>query len=161
MLCRTQDDERCAILSSMGNRIRNRLPVIFGLMFFIVSCTFAQTARTIQVDVTYTGSGKVDASHKIYVALWDSADTNAGPPAALKSLEAKKGTVTFSDVQKAPAFVSVAYDPTGKWQAQSPPPSGSSVAMYSEKPPQATPINVAPGKTARVKLTFDDKSKVP
>ena len=141
--------------------MRNRLSIAFGLLLASAVCSFAQGGRTIQVAVTYTGSGTVDASHKIWVALWDSADTNSGPPADLKSIETKKGTVTFTNVQKAPAYVSVAYDPTGKWQAQSPPPSGSSVAMYSVRPPQPTPIDVAPGKSAMVRLTFNDSNKVP
>jgi hypothetical protein len=37
------------------------------------------------------GSGTVNASHKIYVALWDSADFSSGPPAAVKSLDTNKG----------------------------------------------------------------------
>jgi hypothetical protein len=86
---------------------------------------------------------------------------NAGPPAAVKSIASKKGTVTFTDVQKAPAYVSTAYDPTGHWDAQSPPPSGSSLGMYSAKIPTPDPIDVAPGKTAKVKVTFDDTNKVP
>jgi len=68
------------------------------------------------VDVNYTGSGTVDASHKIYIALWDSADFNA-VPTAVKPLESKTGTVTFTDVQKSPVYVSAAFDPTGKWDA--------------------------------------------
>jgi hypothetical protein len=134
------------------------------LLLFLLGTVLAaaQTnGRTIQVDVTYTGSGTVDASHKIYVALWDSADYNAGPPVATKSLDSKNGAVTFSDVQKVPAYVSAAYDPTGAWDAQSPPPTGSSLGMYTKNPPAPEPIDVSPGKTAKVKITFDDKIKVP
>ena len=64
-------------------------------------------------------------------------------------------------MQAAPAYVSTAYDPTGKWDAQSSPPSGSSLEMYGSKPPTPEPINVEPGKTAKVELTFDDSNKVP
>jgi hypothetical protein len=80
---------------------------------------------------------------------------------AVKSLDSKNGSVTFTDVQKVPAYVSAAYDPTGKWDAQSPPPSGSSVGMYSTNPPTPTAIEVEPGKTATVKIAFDDSHKVP
>jgi hypothetical protein len=140
--------------------MKNQFRLTLGLLLF-GACAFSQNGRTIQVDVTYTGSGTVDANHKIYVALWDSAEMNAGPPAAVKSIASKKGTVTFTDVQKAPAYVSTAYDPTGHWDAQSPPPSGSSLGMYSAKIPTPDPIDVAPGKTAKVKVTFDDTNKVP
>jgi hypothetical protein len=139
----------------------NRFCVVLGLFVFATVGAFAQNGRTIQVDVTYTGSGTVNASHKIYVALWDSADFNSGPPVATKSLDTKTGTVTFTDVGKVPAYVSAAYDPTGAWDAQSPPPSGTSLGMYTTNPPEPAPIDVAPGKTAKVKIDFADAIKVP
>jgi hypothetical protein len=148
-----------------------RLSITLGLFALLASGVVAQTTtdkRTIQVDINYTGAGTVDASHKIYVALWDSSDMNAAPPVAVQSLDSKKGTVTFSDVQKVPAYVSTAYDPTGAWNAQSPPPSGSSLGLYSKNPPKAytptpnpEPIDVAAGKTVKVTITFNDSIKVP
>jgi hypothetical protein len=33
--------------------------------------------------------------------------------------------------------------------------------MYSKNPPNSEPIDVAPGKTAKVAITFDDSAKVP
>lgn len=136
----------------------NRLSLAIGLFFFGTACAMAQD---IQVDVTYTGSGTVNASHKIYVALWPSADFNSGAPVDIKALDSKKGSVTFTHVQKLPAYVSTAYDPTGAWDAQSGPPSGSSLGTYSTHPPAPGAIDSAPGKTTKVKLTFDDRIKVP
>jgi hypothetical protein len=141
-----------------------RLWTTAGLFVLCAVCALAQASadkRTIQVDIDYTGSGTVNASHKVYVALWDSSDMSGGPPVAVLSLNSKKGTVTFSDVQRVPAFVSAAYDPTGNWDAQSPPPSGTSLGMYSRNPPNPQPIDVAPGKTVKVTITFDDAVKVP
>jgi len=143
--------------------MRKCLCTTLGLLFLLAASADAQTSadrRTIQVEINYTGSGTVNASHKIYIALWDSADFSGGPPAAVESLDSKKGTVTFSNVQKVPAYVSAAYDPTGAWDAQSPPPSGSSLGMYTKKPPEPEPIDVAPGKTVKVTVTFDDSAKV-
>ena len=134
-----------------------------GLFFLLAASADAQTSadkRTIQVEINYTGSGTVNASHKIYIALWDLSDFSGGPPAAVESLDSKKGTVTFSNVQKVPAYVSAAYDPTGAWDAQSPPPSGSSLGMYTKNPPDPEPIDVALGKTVKVSVTFDDSVKV-
>src|ERR671918_1256870 len=74
----------------------------------------------------------------------------------VRNLDSKKGTVTFSNVQKVPAYVSAAYDPSGAWDAQSPPPSGSSLGMHSRNPPNPQPIDVAPGKSVKVSITFDD-----
>jgi hypothetical protein len=141
-----------------------RLWTTAGLFVLCAVCALAQASadkRTIQVDIDYTGSGTVNASHKVYVALWDSSDMSSGPPVAVLSLNSKKGTVTFSDVQRVPAFVSAAYDPTGNWDAQSPPPSGTSLGMYSRNPPNPQPIDVAPGKSVKVTITFDDAVKVP
>jgi hypothetical protein len=143
----------------MGKRLCS-----LGLFLLFAAHAPAQTqsdSRTIQVEINYTGSGTVNASHKIYVAMWDSSDFSGGPPAAVKSLDSKKGTVTFSSVQKVPAYVTAAYDPTGGWNAQSPPPSGSSLGMYGKNPPTAEPIDVAAGKTVKVSITFDDSVKVP
>ena len=135
--------------------------VRFGLALVLASFALAQSGRTIQVDVAYTGSGKVDAAHKIYVALWNSDDMNSGPPVATKSIDSKTGTVSFTDVQTVPGYISVAFDPKGSWGADSAPPSGTSLGMYSTHPPKPDPIDVAPGKTAKVKVTFDDTNKVP
>ena len=141
-----------------------RLCTTLGLFLLLATFAVAQTtadSRTIQVEINYTGSGTVNANHKIYVALWNSSDMSGGPPAVVKSLESKKGTVTFSSVQTVPAYVSAAYDPTGAWDAQTPPPSGSSLGMYAKNPPNAQPIDVAPGKTVKVSITFDDSARVP
>jgi len=134
---------------------------LFWIALMGAGCVLAQNGRTLQVEVTYTGSGTVDASHKIYVALWDSAEVSSAMPVQVKSLDTKHGTVTFMDVEKSPAYVSTAYDPSGSWDAQSPPPSGTSLGIYSANPPKPDPIEVAPGKTAKVKVTFDDTNKVP
>src|SRR4029453_16614587 len=113
-----------------------RLLTTLGPFLFLAVCALAQTsARTIQVDVNYTGSGTVNGSHQIYVELWTSSDCKSGPPVGVESLDTKKGTVTFSNVQTVPAYVSLAYDPTGTWDAQSPPPSASSLVMPTKNPP--------------------------
>jgi hypothetical protein len=141
-----------------------RFWITLGLSVLCTVFALAQASadkRTIQVDIDYTGTGIVNASHKIYVALWDSSDMSGGPPVAVLSLNSKKGTVAFSDVRRVPAFVSAAHDPTGNWDAQSPPPSGSSLGIYSKNPPNPQAIDVAPGKTVKVTITFDDSVKVP
>jgi hypothetical protein len=144
--------------------VSKRLCSTLGVFALFAVGALAQTSankRTIQVDINYTGSGTVNANHRVYVALWDSSDMSGGPPVAVQSVNSKTGAVTFSDVQRVPAYVSAAFDPTGTWDAQSPPPSGASLGMYSKNPPKPEPIDVAPGKTVRVAITFDDSAKVP
>jgi hypothetical protein len=119
-----------------------------------------QTGRNIDVQVKYSGSGTVDQNHKIYVALWDNPDfiRNQNPPVAVQSTASKDGTVTFSGVTKWPAYVSAAFDPTGKWDAHSPPPAGSSLGMYSKTPGKPEAIEPA-GQTVTVEINFDDSVK--
>lgn len=141
-----------------------RLPVIGGALLLGALIAPAQKGLTLQVQLRYTGSGTVDEAHKIFVALWDSPDftTNGTPPVAIKTATSKNGTVTFSDVQKVPAYVSAAYDASGHWDGQSgPPPTGTSVGMYSKAPPKPDPIDITPGKIAKVTISFDDTSKMP
>jgi hypothetical protein len=122
----------------------------------------AQTGATIKVKLNYTGSATVDESHKIAVALWDSPGFTQGtttPPIAVQTTTSKTGTVTFDNVTANPAYVSCALDPTGKWDAQSGPPAGSSLGMYSKTPGKPAPIDTTGGKTATVTITFDDSVK--
>jgi hypothetical protein len=124
-----------------------------------------EKSGTVRVQINYTGTGTVDEGHKIFVALWDSPDF-AQPngnvrPVAVKYVTSKNGIVSFSDVQKTPAYVSAAYDPTGNWDGQSgPPPTGTSVGMYSNAPPKPEAIDVGPGKSPKVTITFDDTHKI-
>jgi hypothetical protein len=145
----------------MEDRMMQRFFALTAALLAATALTLAQSDRTIQVEVTYTGSGTVNASHKIYVALWRSQNapmSASETPVDVQSLASKTGTVTFKNVQTVPAFVTTAYDPTGKWDAQSEPPAGSSLGMYG-KPPNADPIKVEPGKTTKIKLTFGDSDK--
>ena len=140
-----------------------RLLSISGVLFLGALMAPAQQGRTLQVQIHYTGSGTVDETHKIFVALWDSPGftDDSVPPVALKSTSSKDGMVTFSDIQKTPAYVSAAYDPAGQWDAQSAPPKGSSLGMYSKAPPKPEPINLTPTRASKVTITFDDSNKVP
>jgi predicted secreted protein len=139
---------------------------LFGAASLVQPANAQETAgRTIKVHVTYTGSGTVDDSHKIFVALWDTPDfAQKGSheiPVGIQSTNSKTGTVTFADVQKIPAYISAGYDPAGKWDGQSgPPPEGASLGMYTKNPPNPEPINVEAGKTAHIELKFDDRVKM-
>jgi hypothetical protein len=118
---------------------------------------------TLQVRVNYTGSGTVDEQHKIYIVLWDSPDFTKGEnmmPAAIQSTSMKHGTVTFDAIAKSPTYVSSVYDPTGQWDAQSAPPEGSSLGLYSKTPGTPEPIQLQQGKTTTIDLTFDDSVKM-
>ena len=84
--------------------------------------------RTLEVKLNYTGAGKVDQNHKIFVFLFDSPDFMQGNamPIANQAATAKDGTVTFSDLSAATIYAVAAFDPKGEYDGMSgPPPAGS------------------------------------
>ena len=120
--------------------------------------------RTLKVNVKYTGSGTVDDKHKIQVFMFDSPEFTGGQamPTGMQMTAAKDGSVTFTEIAGSPVYIAAVYDPTGGYDGQSgPPPSGSSVGMYTKEPPKPTPINIDAGKTAEVDVPFDDTQKMP
>lgn len=120
--------------------------------------------RTLKVKLHYTGSGTVDDKHKIVVFMFDSPEFTQGNamPTGMQMSAAKDGTITFSDIAASPVYIAAVYDPTGGYDGQSgPPPSGSSMGMYTKEPPQPGPIAIEAGKTVEIDLAFDDSAKMP
>ena len=139
--------------------------VVLGLLVSaprIVVCQGSNAGSKLQVKLNYSGTGTVDEKHKIYVVLWDSPDFVKSEliPFAIQPASSKDGVVTFEDVKKMPVYVSAAYDPNGQWNAQSPPPDGSSLGLYSKTPGQPEPVDLKPGKTTTIELAFDDSVKM-
>jgi hypothetical protein len=124
---------------------------------------FAAKGSTLQVRVTYAGSGTVDDAHKLYVALWDTPDfvkdASGTMPIALKFVTAKSAAAEFADLDKSPVYLSMAFDPSGKWDAQSEPPSGTSLGLYSTEPGVPAPVQLEQGKTTKIEATLDDSYK--
>ena len=122
---------------------------------------------TLQVHASYTGSGKVDDSHRFYVALWDTPDfikegANTLKPIGTARIMSKSGTATFENVAKTSVYLSMAYDATGKWtDPQSDPPAGTSLGLYSKEPGVPEPIELEPGKTTPVSAELDDSYQKP
>ncbi len=121
-------------------------------------------SRTLKVKLNYTGSGTVDAEHRVMFFLFDTPEFMQGSamPIGSASASAKDETVVFSDVQTSPVYVVATYDPTGGYDGQSgPPPSGSSMGMYSKTPGTPEPVKIEPGETTEIELAFDDSFKMP
>jgi hypothetical protein len=121
-------------------------------------------SANLEVQVSYTGSGPVDESHKVYVVLWDNpnfvTEEAGAPPIDLKGVPSKSASVQFDGVQMNPVYVSMVYDPSGKWDAQSPPPAGSSLGFYAKEPGKPAPVKLEAGKTTKIAATFDDSFKM-
>jgi hypothetical protein len=145
----------------------------FAALLFVLTAGlwpgFAQDkpskGRVLKVKLHYTGSGTVDEKHKIIMFLFDSPEFVRGGeviPFAMKDTASKDGVLTFTDMEKSPVYVTSVYDPSGGYDGQSgPPPSGSSLGMYSTSPGEPAPVKLEDGKTAEIDLTFDDTAKMP
>jgi hypothetical protein len=146
----------------------NRRNLLFsGMMAFAFA--FAAAAQTesskLTAQISYTGSGTVDDSHKVYVVLWDTPDfmkddASGIMPIDVKAITSKSAAAQFDDVKKNPVYVSMVYDPSGKWEATSAPPAGSSLGLYQRDPGSPAPIRLQPGKTNQISATFDDSYKM-
>ena len=121
------------------------------------------TARTLKVKLNYTGTGTVDAKHKIIVFLFDTPDFAQGGvmPMGMEAGAAKDALVTFADTGKSPVYAVAVYDPAGGYEGMSEPPSGASLGMYFKEPGKPEPITIEPGKTVQIELKFDDTAKMP
>ena len=110
----------------------------------------------------YTGTGTVDAKHKIYVFLFTSTEFMQGnsQPISTATATSKEETVTFSDLNESPLYAAVVYDPSGAYDGQSQPPTGSSTAIYAKTPNVPDPIAIEPGKTVEITVAFDDTHKM-
>lgn len=121
---------------------------------------------TLQIQLTYSGSGTIDQDHPILVVLWDSPDfVNPGspagkPPIAEQRFTSKSGIINFDHVKTSPVYVSCACDPAGNWKGGSEPPAGSSLGLYSKQPGKSSPIGLQQGETTKVSFTFDDSVQV-
>jgi hypothetical protein len=147
--------------------MKRRLLVAMGicaLAGLAVAQESSKADRSLKVKLNYSGAGKVDAQHKIFLFLFDSPDFMQGGamPIASQTASAKDETVTFSGLSASVVYVAAAFDASGGYDGMSgPPPSGSSMGMYSKEPGKPAPINLEAGKTTEIELKFDDSSKMP
>lgn len=111
------------------------------------------------VTATYTGAGEVNATHRIWIWLFDTPDIGPGSmPIAEMSAETNGAPVTFAHVTPAKVWVAVAYDEKGGFTGNAPPPSGSPIAIYGAKPGVADPVE--PGPKARAAIKFDASQRM-
>ena len=120
--------------------------------------------RTLKVKLSYTGSGTVDEKHLIQVFVFDTPNFTSGQevPIMIQSSSTKEATLTFSDVDKSPLYLTAAYDPRGGYnEVLGPPPSGSSLGLHANGEGVPEPIKIEPGSTVEIALAFDDSNKMP
>ncbi len=117
-------------------------------------------AGNVKVTVNYKVKGTVDASHKVWVWLFDTPNIGAGSQPLDQIALDKNGTVAdFANVVPGQVWIAVAFDQQGVMTGNEPPPSGSPIAIYSAD--AGAPSPVTPGEKAAVTITFDETMRMP
>jgi hypothetical protein len=111
--------------------------------------------REVSVTVTYTGKGPVDATHEIWVFMFDTPNIGQGVrPLSVVRIKKSGDVATFRNVKQESVYVAV--DEKGDYDGNlAPPPAGTPIAYYTvDGKPIATPVKTAGG--AKITLTFSD-----
>ncbi|MXY17497.1 MAG: hypothetical protein F4Y57_11015 [Acidobacteria bacterium] len=123
---------------------------------------WAAQGSALNVTVNYTGPGDVDATHAIYLALYDTPDIAGGAvPIAAQIVTANGQTAEFSGVAASPVYLSALFDINGGWDGLSAVPSGSPAATWRPLQPTPTPIELAAGETVDLEFSFNAAFRMP
>jgi hypothetical protein len=118
------------------------------------------TAGAVKVTIHYKGKGKVDASHKLWVWLFDSPNIGPGAmPIDQVALDKNDIDAVFDAVAPEKVWIAVAFDESGAMMGDAPPPTGSPIGILSGK--DGAPMAVVSGAKDAVVLTFDDTQRMP
>lgn len=117
-------------------------------------------AGTVKVTVHYKGKGTVDATHKLWVWIFDTPNIGAGSqPIDQVALDVNGADAVFQNVAPGQVWIAVAFDEQGVMTGNEPPPSGSPISVHMDA--TGVPGAVTPGDKALVTLTFDDTMRMP
>jgi hypothetical protein len=120
---------------------------------------FQMKGGEVSVTVTYTGKGSVDATHEIWVFLFDGAPSRGARPLMTQTINKSGDTAIFKGVTQDPTYVAVAYDDGGGYDGTAaPPPVGTPIAYYSADGKTASPLKTAGG--AKIKISFNDTRRM-
>ena len=118
------------------------------------------SAGTVKVTINYKGKGTVDASHRVFVWLFNTPDIGPGAmPVAELTVDKNGDTTIFEGVVDARVWIAVAYDEAGVMTGSAPPPSGTPVGIYVGN--DGVPRAVVPGESTAAVLTFDGSIRMP
>ena len=123
---------------------------------------FASTAAagTVKVTVHYKGKGTVDASHKLWVWVFDTPNIGPGSmPLDQVALDKNDLEAVFNNVVADKVWIAVAYDESGSMTGDAPPPSGTPIGIFAGS--DGAPAAVIPGAKDAAVLTFDDSQRMP
>ena len=143
--------------------MKKALTVAFAILLtaaFTQPLAAHDTAGTVKVTVNYKGKGKVDASHKLWVYLFDTPDIGPGSmPIDMTAIEKNGADAVFENVAGDKVYIAVAFDESGSMMGDGPPPTGSPVGILSGT--DGVPSPVTPGAAKGAVLNFDDTNRMP
>ena len=117
-------------------------------------------AGTVKVTVHYKGKGTVDASHKLWVWVFDTPNIGPGSmPLDQVALDKNDLEAVFNNVVADKVWIAVAYDESGSMTGDAPPPSGTPIGILAGN--DGAPAAVIPGAKDAAVLTFDDSQRMP
>ncbi len=137
-----------------------RAIVALGLVALATPAMIAQESGKLKVTVTYKGAGTVDASHEIYLWVFDTPNIGADSvPVATEVITTNGGAASFSGLPKE-VYLAAAFDEKGDYDGTSgPPPPGTPITIYGEM--GAAKGVATGGADAAVAVTFDDTVRMP
>jgi hypothetical protein len=134
--------------------------VALGLVALAAPAMIAQESGQLKVTVSYKGAGTVDASHEIYLWVFDNPNIGADSiPVATEVITANGATASFTGLPKE-VYLAAAFDEKGDYDGTSgPPPPGTPITIYGEM--GAAKGVATGGADAAVTVTFDDTMRMP
>ena len=137
-----------------------RAIVALGLVALATPAMIAQESGQLKVTVSYKGAGTVDASHEIYLWVFDNPNIGADSiPVATEVITANGATASFTGLPKE-VYLAAAFDEKGDYDGTSgPPPPGTPITIYGEM--GAAKGVATGGADAAVTVTFDDTMRMP
>jgi hypothetical protein len=145
-----------------------------ALMVFVLTAVVASASSLITaqekpaetgklaITVQYTGKGTVDATHRIWIWLFDTPNISPDVmPVGFASLSENGATTKLTGLPKE-VYMAMAYDEKGGYDgSMGPPVQGTPIAIHGMTPAgTGSPVKTG-GDDAVLKMTFDDSVRMP
>ena len=125
----------------------------------------AAQGGTLQVTVTYQGSGEVGPNNAVWLAVWDTPTIppdGSVLPIAGSPVAENGDTASFAGLSAATVYLTAIYDAQGGWMGTTAVPSGSPAGAYSATAAGTPgPIAVGAGETVEIEFVFDYTYRMP
>ena len=130
------------------------------LMLLFAPSAFSQTARKLNVKVTYQGTGEVNSSSGIHLYLFDNPNISEGSmPIGMTSVHENGGVAAFEGLSYQAVYVVGAY---GDYDPMAgPPPTGTPVAFFRPGDPAGATAIPLDGEVTEISFEFDDSIRMP